>query len=132
MRAATSASVRGSFGCLHGGLALVGGKSCHAVDATYSLRSIPHREAQQRFGIGRIDDIDEIVISLGVVDRLHLDAKIFELATRLVCTLGLLERPFGTERPEQNIPHGYLPDVTDPASLATLHPPAAARIGVCR
>src|SRR5215475_15688441 len=129
MRAATLASARGSFGCLHGGLELVGGKSWHALDATHSLRSIPHREAQQRFGIGRIDDIDEVVISLGVVDRLHLDAKLFELATCLVGTLGLLERPFGTERPEQNILHGYLPDVTDPASRATLHPPAAVRIG---
>src|SRR5215468_9114139 len=103
MRAATLASARGSFGCLHGGLELVGRKSWHAVDATHSLRCIPHREAQQRFGIWRIDDIDEIVVSLGVVDRLYLDAKLFELATRLVGTLGLLERPFGTERPEQ--PH---------------------------
>src|SRR5215469_8752974 len=127
MCAATSASACGSFGCLHGGLELVGGKSWHALDATHSLRSIPHREAQQRFGIGRIDDIDEIVVSLGVEDRLHLDAKLFELATRLVGTLGLLERPFGTERPEQNIPHGYLPDVADQASRATSHPPAVAR-----
>src|SRR5215470_59480 len=111
MLAATLASAHGSFGCLHGGLELVGGKSWHALDTTHPLRRIPHREAQQRFGIGSIDDIDEIVVALGVVDRLQLDAELFELATRLVGALGLLKRPFGTERPEKNIPHGYLPDI---------------------
>src|SRR5262249_40046364 len=70
-RTATFASACSSFCCLHGGLELVGGKSGHALDTTHPLRRIPHREAQQCFGIGRIDDIDEIVVALRVVDRLQ-------------------------------------------------------------
>src|SRR6516225_3786785 len=60
-------------------------------------------------------------MSLRVVDGLKLDAELFELGTRLVCALGLLERPFGTECPEQNIPHEYLPkcDRTAPSAALT-------------
>src|SRR5215831_2476284 len=97
-------SARSSFGCLDGGLELVGGKSWHALDATHSLRSIPHRQAQKRFGIARIDDINEIVISLSVVDRLHLPSKIYLMDTSLM----------------------------SPAKCAFLYPPAAARTRLCR
>src|SRR5262249_28241474 len=95
----------------HGGLELVAGKGRHALDAAHLLRRIPDREAQQRFRVGRIDDVDEIVVSLGVVDRLKRDAELLELGARLAGALGLLECPLRIERAEQNIPHEDLPDV---------------------
>src|SRR5262249_53674852 len=73
------------------------------------LVGVPDREREHRLGIGRIGDVDEIVLALRVVDRLDSDAELPRLGARERGAAHMLGRPFLADAPEQNELHGVSP-----------------------
>ena len=49
------------------------------MESPQPLVGVPDGKGKNRFRLRGIDDVDEIVVTLRVVDRLDLDAKFVEL-----------------------------------------------------
>src|SRR6478735_4868098 len=80
----------------------------HALDPPQTLSRVPDGEREHRLRLRGIHDVDEIVVTLRVVDRLDLDAQLVELCLGLADPLRLLACPLRTQITQQHIFHGYL------------------------
>ena len=64
----------------------------HTLDPPQTLGGVPDGEREHGLRIRGIDDVDEVVVTLRVVDRLYLDAQFVELCLGLLDSLRLLAR----------------------------------------
>ena len=75
-----------------------GVKCRHGLYATVPLGHIPHGECEKRFGLRRVDYIDEIVLPLGVIDSFQGNAEFTKLGFGALNSLAVLRDPIGTQR----------------------------------
>src|ERR1700751_6084775 len=98
-------SVRSVLDCSFEGLCF---ERRHALDPPQTVGGVPDGKRKDRLRIPSIDDVDEIVVALGVVDGLELDAQFVELCLGLADPLRLLLGPLRAQISKQHIFHDHL------------------------